>query len=95
MIFHKALFGPAAAVTILGIALGILPAAMSDIGSQVEARAEARSGLGDTEDVSIEVPIIAGSDDAGISQSCDYSTSLPEIYFGVCGDGTGIMSGFR
>lgn len=46
----------------------------------------------------IEVPIAAGSDDAGINAAwdwCTYGTNHNEIYFGQCADGTGITSGFR
>jgi hypothetical protein len=36
-----------------------------------------------------------GSDDAGPSGLCDYSTSWNEIYFGQCPNGQDITSGFR
>jgi hypothetical protein len=48
--------------------------------------------------VSIEVPIAASSDDAGINAAsgwCVYGTGHNEIYFGQCEDGTDISSGFR
>lgn len=46
----------------------------------------------------IEIPITAGSDDAGMNAAyswCTYGTGYNEIYFGQCIDGTGVTSGFR
>ncbi len=48
--------------------------------------------------VTIEIPTIASSDDAGINAAgdwCFYGTGNNEIYFGQCADGTDITSGFR
>jgi len=40
--------------------------------------------------------VSASSDDAGTGgDSCTFSTTSPEIYFGQCKNGTGIVSGFR
>ncbi len=46
----------------------------------------------------IEIPITAGSDDAGLdaaNSGCPYGTGFNEIYFGQCADGAGVTSGFR
>ena len=46
----------------------------------------------------IEVPIAAGSDDAGVNAAwdwCFYGANHNEIYFGQCADGADITSGFR
>lgn len=45
--------------------------------------------------VTLEIPIAASSDDAGIGQDCAYSTNNSEIYFGQCASNADITSGFR
>ena len=48
--------------------------------------------------VTIEVPIAAASDDAGVNAAwdwCFYGANHNEIYFGQCADGADITSGFR
>lgn len=51
----------------------------------------------------VEIPIAAGSDDAGPNPAsawpspngCEYGTGWNEVYFGVCGSGAYVVSGFR
>jgi len=43
----------------------------------------------------ITVPVIQGSDDAGIDNACSYFTTSNETYFGQCSNGSLIISGFR
>jgi ligand-binding sensor domain-containing protein len=51
------------------------------------------------EERTLEIPIIAGSDDAGDHQdlynACSFSTAAHEIHFGQCYDGQSMTSGFR
>jgi hypothetical protein len=56
------------------------------------------AGMFASQFTTIEVPIAAGSDDAGVNAAwdwCTYGTNHNEIYFGQCADGTGITGGFR
>ena len=45
--------------------------------------------------MTVELPVLQGSDDAGHSYTCAYSTAWNEIYFGECNSGANITSGFR
>jgi hypothetical protein len=50
---------------------------------------------GDGPGNTIAVPLVSGSDDAGIRMDCIYRLDGNEIYFGRCNDGSSIVSGFR
>ncbi len=41
------------------------------------------------------IPLVSGSDDAGVEMDCIYQPDWSEIYFGRCNDGSSIVSGFR
>jgi len=48
------------------------------------------------ENIPIEVPIVASSDDAGYSYTCSYGTTHNEVYLsGHCTSGQEIVSGWR
>ncbi len=59
---------------------------------------QSRAGMPASPLTTIEIPITAGTDDAGLeaaNSGCPYGTGFNEIYFGQCVDGTGVTSGFR
>jgi len=72
-------------------------------GAALSSRFPAMSGAfqsdnngGQASSITVEVPMSAGSDDAGNEyDACKYATSHNEIYFGECADGSSITSGFR
>lgn len=93
-----------ASMTIL-VLLAATPAAAAlpreyDVSTAAAASSNTQplGGLNTSQGITIEIPIAAGSDDAGINAAwdwCTYGTNHNEIYFGQCADGTGITSGFR
>ena len=43
----------------------------------------------------VTLPLVSGSDDAGVEMNCVYRPDWNEIYLGRCNDGSSIVSGFR
>ena len=95
-------------VALAALALSWTPAAGASISPQPLAEitiaangghpTNSAAGQVTPDSVTIEVPIAAGSDDAGVNAAwdwCFYGANHNEIYFGQCADGADITSGFR
>ncbi len=88
--------GTAMLVTAVGLALFAFPT--DSLGGGLPAGVNTARRQVPPASTTIEVPIAASSDDAGINAAwdwCTYGTNHNEIYFGQCADGADITSGFR
>ena len=82
-------------------ALPAAPTPLSTGPAPAPVTADTRPNLGTGS--TIEIPIAAGSDDAGPNPAsawpslggCEYGTSWNEVYFGLCVGGPYVVSGFR